>query len=113
MFANATCVKRVKPSQNARVGLHSAGPDSEPMERLFIDFMGPLTCSKQGNTAIFVVVDAFSKFVSFFPVQKISSQVVCNCLEKAFFPAYGTPVSVVTDNAKVFRCKQIRDLCFR
>jgi hypothetical protein len=39
--------------------------------------------------------------------------VVCDCLERVFFPAYGTPVSVVTDNAKVFRCKQVRDLCFR
>jgi hypothetical protein len=30
-----------------------------------------------------------------------------------FFPAFGTPTSVVTDNAKVFCCKQFRDLCFR
>ena len=30
-----------------------------------------------------------------------------------FFPAYGTPTCVVTDNAKVFRCRQFKDLCFR
>jgi hypothetical protein len=83
------------------------------MERLFIDFMGPLTRSKRGNIAILVVVDAFSKFVSFFPVRRITSQVVCDCLERVFFPAYGTPASVVTDNAKVFRSKQMKDLCFR
>jgi len=51
--------------------------------------------------------------VSFFPVRKISSQVLCVCLERAFFPAYCAPVSILTDNAKVFHCKQIRDLCFR
>jgi hypothetical protein len=73
--------QRVKPAQNSRLGLHSALPVSEPMERLFIDLMGPLTRSK---LAIFVVVDAFSKFVSFFTVRKISSQVVCNCLERTF-----------------------------
>jgi hypothetical protein len=77
--------QRAKPTQNARVGLHSAGPVSEPMERL-CDFMGPLTRSKRGNIAILVVVDAFSKFVSFFPVRKISSQVVCDCLERIFIP---------------------------
>jgi hypothetical protein len=86
-----------KQAQNARVGLHSANPVSKPMERLFIDFMGPLTRLKRGNIAILVVVDAFSKFVSFFPVRRISSQVVCDCLERVFFPSYGTPASVVTD----------------
>jgi hypothetical protein len=104
--------QRAKPTQNTRVGLHSASPVSKPMNRLFIDFMGPLTRSKRGNIAILMVLDAFSKFVSFFPFRKISSQVVCNCLERAFFPAYGTPVSIVMDNAKIFCCKQIRDLCF-
>jgi len=83
------------------------------MERLFADFMGPLTRSKRGNIAILVVLRAFSKYVSFVPVRKISSQVVCVCLDRAFFPAYCTPVSIVTDNAKVFRCRQIRGLCFR
>jgi len=83
------------------------------MERLFIDFVGPLTRTKRGNIAILVIVDAFSKFVCFTLVRKISSQIVSDCLERSVFPAYGTPASIVTDNARVFCCKQIRDLCFR
>jgi transposase InsO family protein len=83
------------------------------MEKLFNDFVGPLTRTKRGNLAILVVVDGFSKFVSFFPVRKMSAHGVLDCLERAFFPAYGTPTSVVTDNAKVFRCRQFKDLCFR
>jgi len=38
---------------------------------------------------------------------------VSDYLEREYFPAYGTPKSIVTDNAKVFRCKEFRDLCFR
>jgi hypothetical protein len=72
------------------------------MERLFIDFVGPLVRTKRGNTAILVVLDAFSKFVCFYPVRAISSKVVSYCLEGCFFPAYGTPNSVVTDDARVF-----------
>jgi len=34
-------------------------------------------------------------------------------LREVFFSAYGTPTCVVTDNAKVFCCKQFRDLCLR
>jgi hypothetical protein len=105
--------QRAKPAQDTRVGLHAANPCSQPMERLFVDFVGPLTRTKRGNLAILVVVDGFSNFVFFFPVRKISSQVVSVCLERVFFLAFGTPTSVVTDNAKVFCCKQFRDLCFR
>jgi hypothetical protein len=47
------------------------------------------------------------------PVHAASSQVVIDCLERIFFPAYGTPTSVVTDNARVFCCRQFKDLCFR
>ena len=58
--------QRAKPTQDAQGGLHAANPCSQPMERLFIDFVGPVTRTKRGNLAILVVVDAFSKFVSFF-----------------------------------------------
>jgi hypothetical protein len=105
--------QRMKPVQNARVGLHSAEPSSYPMEKLFVDFVGPLVRSKRGNIAILVVVDAFSKFVVFYPVRKITSRAVLECLERGFFSVYGTPKYVVTDNARVFCCKNFRDLCFR
>ena len=75
------------------------------MERLFIDFVGPLTRSKRGNIAILVILDSFSKFVFFRAVRKISAKAVCDSLESAFFPAYG--------NARVFCCRLFKDLCFR
>ena len=98
--------QRAKPAQKTCVGLHSSTPCVQPMERLFIDFVEPLTRTKRGNVAI---LGSFSKFVSFFAVRKISAQVVCDCLEKAFFPAYGTPSTIVTDNARVFaaNCSKI------
>ena len=86
--------QRAKPAQDTRVGLHSASLSSQPMEKLFIDFVGLLTRTKRGNLAILLIVDAFSKFVLFCPVRKISSQVVSDCLERPFFLAYGTPVSI-------------------
>lgn len=83
------------------------------MERLFVNSVGLLVQTKRGNIAILVILDAFSKFVSFCPVRKISSQVLVDCLERAFFPAYSTHSSIMTDNARVFCGKQFRDLCFR
>jgi len=77
--------QRAKPAQNARLGLHSAEPSSQSMEKLFVDFVGPLVRSKCGNIAILVVVDVFSKFVVFYPVRRITSRVVLYCLERGFF----------------------------
>jgi len=64
--------QRAKPAQNTRVALHSAEPPRYPLERLFIDFVGPLVRSKQGNIVILVSVDGFSKFATFFPVRSIT-----------------------------------------
>ena len=70
--------------------------------------LAPLTRTKRGNVAILVVLDTFSKFVSFYPVSRIAASVVIDCFERSYFPAYGATNSIVTDNAK-----QVKDLCFR
>lgn len=57
-----------------------------------------------------VIVDGFTKFVTFHPVWKISASVVVEYLERTYFPAYGTPTSIVTDNATTFHCKQTKGL---
>ena len=36
-----------------------------------------------------------------------------DCLERSYFPTYGIPQTTVTDNASVFRCKQVKQLCFK
>jgi hypothetical protein len=75
--------------------------------------MGPLTRSNRRNVAILAVLDGFSKFVTFSPTRKITFKVVCDRLERQYFPADGTPRSIVTDNVQVFRTKSFKDLCFR
>ena len=92
-----------------KVGLHSENPASCALERVFIDFMGPLVCTKKGNQAILVVMDSFSKFVAFYPVRSIISAVVCDVLQHEYFMNYGVPKSLVSDNAKVFKSKLFYD----
>jgi len=77
-----------------------------------VDFVGPLTSTKRRNSAI-LVLESFSKFVSFFPVRRMASSVVIDCLKRGYFPAYGTPKSIVSDNTRVFQTKEVKDLCLR
>jgi len=57
---------QAKPTQDSRVGLHSASPVTAPMERLFIDFVGHLIRTKRSNIGILIVVDSlqFRKILS-------------------------------------------------
>jgi hypothetical protein len=104
--------QRAKPAQNSRIGPHSSQVVTRPMERIFVDFVGPVVRSRKGNFALFVVLDGFSKLVSLYPVRKISSDVVKNCLVEKFFPAYGVPQTIVSDNATAFKCRTFYNLCF-
>jgi len=51
--------QRAKPAQDNKVWLHTATPASYPLERVFIDFMGPLIRTKKGNQVILVVIVSF------------------------------------------------------
>jgi len=110
---NCYLCQRGKPAPKTYVGLHAAETSAKPLEKLFVDFIGPLTRTKCGNSAILVVLGSVSKFVTIFPVRRMASSVVIDCLVKGYFPAYGTPTSIVTHNARVFRSKEGKDLCFR
>jgi hypothetical protein len=82
------------------------------MERIFIDFVGPIVRSRQGNLALLVVLDGFSKFVAMYPVRKITSKAVLSCLVEKYFPCFGIPGTIVSDNATVFRSRLFYNMCF-
>ena len=58
-------------------------------------------------------MNSFSNLVAFFPLRNIASAIVCDISESRYFSAYGVPKSIVSDNAKVFRSKEIYDFRFR
>jgi hypothetical protein len=79
--------QQAKPEQDARVGKHQAQVVTRPLERVFIDFVGPLVRSKRGHTAILVVLDGFSKFVALYPVRECTA--IVEILWKRYFPSFG------------------------
>jgi hypothetical protein len=75
--------QRAKQAQDSEVRFRSSEVVTRPLERIFIDFVGPIVRSRTGNVA---VLDGFSKFVCMYPVRRISSEVVKNCLQEKFSP---------------------------
>jgi hypothetical protein len=80
------------------------------MERIFYDLVRPIIRSRKGNIAILVVLDGFFKFISMYPVRRISAEVVRSCLVERFFAYFGVPQAIVSDDAAVFKSKIFYDL---
>ena len=54
---------------------------TQPMERLSMDFKGPVK-SVSGNYYLLIIVDEFSRFPFAFPCKNMTSSVVTQCLDK-------------------------------
>jgi hypothetical protein len=72
--------QKAKPAQNTQVCFHHSHVVTKPMERVFVDFVGPIVRSRKGNVAILVVLDGFSKIVAMYPVRRIYSESVVKVL---------------------------------
>lgn len=99
-----------KPSLNTRMGLLSSSSANKPMERLFIDFLGPLPRTRGGNKFILVCVDGFSRFIWLFPTRNANAETVISCL-KNIFASFGPARIIVSDNAKAFSSVALKQFC--
>jgi hypothetical protein len=94
--------QRAKPAHNIQVGFHSSQVVRRSLERVFIDFVGPIVRSRRGNIAVLVILDGFSKSIGMYPVRKITSGAVVSALVEKYFPCFRIPCVIVSDNAAVF-----------
>lgn len=78
-------------------------PANFALQYLTLDYIQGLPRSRKGNTELLVVNDVFSKFVWTDPQRKLSSEKVCEFLEKRIFLIFGVPQFCHTDNSTVFR----------
>lgn len=100
-----------KPAQNTRVGFLSSKVPSRPMEKMHIDFVGPLPRSKLGNQFLLTCSDYFSKFVWLFPIRQATSVIAIKEL-KGIFQSFGFPESLVSDQGRQFTSDIFENFCF-
>jgi hypothetical protein len=93
------------------VGRHSSEVVTTPLQRIFIDFLGPIDRSWRENIAILVVLDGFSKFFCMYPV-RIILEVVKTYLVENKIAAFGVLQSIVSDNVAVFKSRTFCNFCF-
>lgn len=84
---------------------------SAPMERVHLDFMGPLPKTPRGNEYILMMVDQFTKWVECIPLPCQTAEVTAKAAVDHFFSRFGCPLQVFTDQGRNFESKLFTALC--
>ena len=99
-----TCQRVKRPPSKARDKTQFV-PISKPNAVVAIDIVGPLgnmkSATSQGNRFICTMVDWFTRFVMCFAIPSTTADVIGDCIAK-YTKRFGTPLTIVSDNAKYF-----------
>lgn len=82
-----------------------------PMERVHIDFLGPLPKTPRGNENILMMVDQFTKWVECIPLPSQTAEVTAKAAVDHFFSRFGYPFHVFSDQGRNFESKLFAALC--
>ena len=80
---------------------------TKPMERLNIDFKGPLPSTSK-NKYFLCIVDEYSRFPFVYPCSDMSTPTVTRCFDNLFH-LFGTCSFVHSDRWKSFKAKELKD----
>lgn len=81
------------------------------MERVHLDFLGPLPESTSGNTNILVMMDQFTKWVECVPLPSQTAEVTARAAVNEFFARFGFPFNIFTDQGRNFESKLFKSIC--
>lgn len=104
--------QRAKPHAGGKVGFLQSTREEVPMERIFIDYVGPLPCTQGGHRYILVVVDGFTRFVWLLATTGVTARGTINQLSR-IFAWFGSPKTLVSDNAPAFVSREFKGFCFK
>jgi transposase InsO family protein len=106
----SACSQGKKPTRKAKYPMtpYHAGA---PMERVHMDFLGPLPKSVRGNEYVLVIVDQFTKWVECIPLPSMTAEVTARAVVNEFFSRFGCPFQLHTDQGSNFESKLFKAVC--
>lgn len=81
-----------------------------PLSTYHVDHLGPMTTTGKAYKYLFVVVDAFSKFVWIYPTKTVKTSEVLDKL-KLQQKTFGNPTRIISDRGAAFTSSEFREYC--
>lgn len=100
-----------KGSRNTKMPLEITEISLLPFDKVYVDVVGPLPVSLNGNKYILSMVDDLTKFVEFAPMSEQTAETVAHTLYENILCRYTIPKQLVTDNGTNFVGKVFPQLC--
>lgn len=105
------CVFRKRSSKLPRAPLQTYIVGS-PLDRVATDILGPFPVTEYGNKYMLVLGDVFTKWTEAYPIPDQSAVVVANKLVYEFFPRFGLPLNLHSDQSRTFESNvYVKDIC--
>ena len=82
-----------------------------PIERVNLDFIGPLPKTEHGNEHCLMMVDHFIKWVECVPLPSQKAEVTTRAAIDEFISRYGCPLQLFSDQGQNFESKLFGALC--
>ncbi|GBP19138.1 Transposon Tf2-11 polyprotein [Eumeta japonica] len=105
-----TCKVSKSKSGKTRAELHPITKVTVPWHTIHIDATGKLSGQQKSKEYIFVLIDAFIKYVLLLHTSNIDTVSAVNAL-KAGLSLFGAPTRVIADQGRCFANKHFRDFC--
>ena len=86
-------------------------PAGYTLDKVHIDFVGPLKKTAQGNEHILVLVDSFTRWVELFPLPSQSAELTAITLVRDFFSRFGYPIRIISDQGQNFESVLFKKMC--
>jgi len=107
----ATCQMNKTSNRTAREPMMITTTASRPFEKIYMDIVGPLTKSYNGNVFILTLQDDLTKFAWAAPMPNHEANTVAKYFVTQFVCLHGLPQSLVTDCGTEFLSKVFKEVC--
>ena len=82
-----------------------------PLEKVHMDFVGPLPQTPGGNKFVLVIVDNFTKWCELIPLPNQEAEITAKAAIQHFFSRFGCPLELVTDQGRNFEADLFKAVC--
>lgn len=111
----ANCVACILSARKAgkQEGFYNPIDKSDvPLHTYHIDHLGPMPSTAKSYQYLFVIIDAFSKFVWIYPVKNTTAAEAVKRIEDQRM-VFGNPVRIVSDRGSAFTSGDFKEYCDR
>lgn len=105
------CQKNKSARIRTKVPMEITTTSSDPFEKCFLDIVGPLPETENGNKYILTFQDDLTKFSEAIPIENQEAETVADKFVRDIICRHGIPFSILTDQGSNFMSEVFKNVC--